>query len=69
MGGCVWSSYWGTLASLKNPTFTYFTPFILIPFGLAGGVFVGMMAAALTEVLNVLPILAKRIGLRRKLLF
>ncbi|QWU14692.1 stage V sporulation protein AB [Paenibacillus sophorae] len=29
--------------------------------GLFGGIFVGMLAAALTEVLNVLPILAKRL--------
>lgn len=31
--------------------------------GLFCGVFVGMLAAALTEVLNVFPILAKRLGL------
>src|SRR5690348_9301771 len=30
-------------------------------FGLFAGVFVGMLAGALTEVLNVLPILAKRL--------
>ena len=36
-------------------------------FGLAGGIFVGMMAAALTEVLNVWPILAKRIGVEEKI--
>lgn len=29
--------------------------------GLFDGIFVGMLAAALTEVLNVLPILAKRL--------
>lgn len=33
-----------------------------IPIGLLSGVFIGMLAAALTEVMNVLPILAKRIG-------
>ncbi|WP_426453474.1 stage V sporulation protein AB [Paenibacillus sp. S-38] len=32
-------------------------------FGLLAGCFVGMLAAALTEVINVLPILAKRIGM------
>ncbi|MCR8642356.1 stage V sporulation protein AB [Paenibacillus sp. N1-5-1-14] len=32
-------------------------------FGLFAGCFVGMLAAALTEVINVLPILAKRVGL------
>lgn len=31
--------------------------------GLLDGMFVGMLAAALTEVMNVLPILAKRLGL------
>jgi stage V sporulation protein AB len=35
----------------------------LIPIGLFSGMFIGMLAAALTEVLNVFPILAKRIGL------
>lgn len=33
-------------------------------FGLFMGVFVGMLAAALTEVINVLPILAKRLQLQ-----
>ena len=32
-------------------------------FGAFAGCFVGMLAAALTEVINVLPILAKRIGM------
>lgn len=31
--------------------------------GLFAGCFVGMLAAALTEIINVLPILAKRVGL------
>jgi stage V sporulation protein AB len=35
----------------------------LVPIGLACGIFIGMLAAALTEVLNVMPILAKRIGI------
>ncbi|KGA95805.1 stage V sporulation protein AB [Alkalihalobacillus alcalophilus ATCC 27647 = CGMCC 1.3604] len=34
-----------------------------IMFGLFSGMFVGMLAAALTEVLNVLPLLAKRLGM------
>ncbi|WP_066294679.1 stage V sporulation protein AB [Bacillus sp. FJAT-29937] len=51
----------GAAATLWDPIFT-FTPYLLLPIGLASGVFVGMVAAALTEVLNVLPILAKRIG-------
>lgn len=36
--------------------------------GLLDGIFVGMLAAALTEVLNVLPILAKRLRMQRYLL-
>lgn len=33
--------------------------------GLLNGMFIGMLAAALTEVMNVLPILAKRLSLSR----
>lgn len=43
--------------------------FVLIPIGLADGIFVGMLAAALTEVLNVFPILAKRLGIQEKIVF
>lgn len=43
----------------------YLTKWIAVPVGLLAGLFVGMLAAALTEVLNVLPILAKRIGLQK----
>jgi stage V sporulation protein AB len=32
-------------------------------FGMFAGCFIGMLAAALTEVINVLPILAKRVGM------
>lgn len=56
----------GTVASLFSPNLN-FTPYLLIPLGLACGTFVGMLAAALTEVLNVLPILAKRIGIDDKI--
>lgn len=35
----------------------------LIIIGLLDGIFIGMLAAALTEVMNVLPILAKRLKL------
>lgn len=37
--------------------------------GAFSGVFIGMLAAALTEVLNVLPILAKRLNMADALLF
>lgn len=36
---------------------------VVIGFGLFAGSFVGMLAAALTEVVNVIPIMAKRLGL------
>lgn len=39
------------------------SPLLTIAVGLLTGCFVGMLAGALTEVLNVLPIMAKRIGL------
>jgi stage V sporulation protein AB len=50
----------GTLGSLRDPIF-HTTAFITVPIGLAAGTFVGMLAAGLTEALNVFPILAKRI--------
>ncbi|WP_071395646.1 stage V sporulation protein AB [Bacillus tuaregi] len=56
----------GAVAILQNPHF-HISPYTLIIFGLAGGIFVGMMAGALTEVLNVWPILAKRIGVDDKI--
>lgn len=53
--------YW-TFADFWN----WFVPagqIATIAIGLFHGVFIGMLAAALTEVLNVLPILAKRLHL------
>ena len=41
----------------------------LIVFGAFSGIFVGMLAGALTEVLNVLPILAKRLNMANAILF
>ncbi|WP_080845389.1 stage V sporulation protein AB [Cytobacillus gottheilii] len=52
----------GSAATLWEFNFQ-FPSWFLIPLGASSGVFVGMLAAALTEVLNVLPILAKRIGI------
>ncbi len=34
----------------------------LVPLGFIAGCFIGMLAAALTEVLNVIPIISKRVG-------
>lgn len=65
-----WAVILGTIAggigSLWNPTL-FLPPLILVPIGAGCGIFVGMMAAALTEVLNVFPILAKRIGVEEKI--
>ncbi|GKU81073.1 stage V sporulation protein AB [Niallia sp. NCCP-28] len=57
----------GTLAFLREPVFSL-PAILLLFFGLAGGVYVGMIAAALTEVLNVFPLLAKRVGIDDRLL-
>ncbi len=65
-----WAVILGTIAggmgSLWNPSLML-PPWIMIPIGAACGIFVGMMAAALTEVLNVFPILTKRIGIDEKI--
>jgi stage V sporulation protein AB len=57
----------GTFSSLRNPKL-FQSELWLIPLGLSGGVFVGMLAAALTEVLNVFPILAKRVGIEDRII-
>ncbi|GGC86854.1 stage V sporulation protein AB [Thalassobacillus devorans] len=46
-----------------------FLPDVVIGiWGLLHGIFIGMLAAALTEVLNVFPLLTKRIGMEGQLL-
>lgn len=57
----------GGWVGLRDTIYHFFS-LSVIPIGLANGIFVGMLAAALTEVLNVWPILAKRIGVQEKLL-
>ncbi|MED1740864.1 stage V sporulation protein AB [Bacillus swezeyi] len=57
----------GGWESLNQSRF-FLSKWVLIPIGLLAGVFIGMLAAALTEVLNVLPILAKRIGMGDRIL-
>lgn len=56
----------GTFSSLRDPSLSL-PALWLVPLGLSGGVFVGMLAAALTEVLNVFPILAKRVGIEDRI--
>lgn len=59
-----WSVILGVLAFM---VFDFFSPPLYLPsivlsfIGIFMGIFVGFLAAALTEVLNVIPILAKRI--------
>jgi len=54
---------WATLSQIH----LHLTKWLALPVGLLSGIFVGMLAAALTEVLNVLPILTKRIGMDGKI--
>lgn len=56
----------GAWCSLRDVTF-HLSQYWLILLGLFCGTFIGMLAAALTEVLNVLPILAKRVGVDGKI--
>ena len=42
-------------------------PWIMVILGLAMGIFVGLFAGALTEVLNVLPVLGRRLSLQDSL--
>src|SRR5699024_7153176 len=58
----------GTYLSFTALTWNY--PLVILSvWGAFHGVFVGMIAAALTEVLNVFPVIAKRIGLYKYVLF
>ncbi|TJY44396.1 stage V sporulation protein AB [Cohnella pontilimi] len=59
------SIYWGC-ADMFDWEFALPAGLLLLP-AVFQGVFVGMFAAALTEVLNVIPILAKRLRLNRYL--
>ncbi|MFD1777252.1 stage V sporulation protein AB [Fredinandcohnia salidurans] len=64
--GVVFGAVFGSWFTLNDQIF-HLWDFIVLPVGLASGIFVGMLAAALTEVLNVFPILAKRIGIENKI--
>ncbi|MBD1378688.1 stage V sporulation protein AB [Metabacillus arenae] len=64
--GVILGAVSGGWASLRN-TILNLSQLFLIPIGLLDGIFFGMLAAALTEVLNVFPILAKRIGIADKI--
>ena len=67
--GCiVLGLLFGTFLSVFNSSWNQ-PLFILILWGLMHGIFNGMLAAALTEVLNVFPILSKRVGVDSILLW
>lgn len=42
---------------------------VIVPIGLCMGIFIGTLAAALTEVINVIPILVKRLNMQVHLLY
>ncbi|GGM22427.1 stage V sporulation protein AB [Paraliobacillus quinghaiensis] len=58
----------GTYLSFSSYSFQLIT-IIVVVWGLFHGVFIGMLAAALTEVLNVFPILAKRIRVDHQIIW
>lgn len=58
----------GTYLSFTNNTLNE-SVILLVLWGLLHGIFNGMLAAALTEVLNVFPILYKRIGIDKYILW
>ncbi|WP_342436270.1 stage V sporulation protein AB [Paenibacillus sp. FSL L8-0436] len=59
-GAMIGGSLLGTMSDFWNWRICS-GPVVELGVGLFDGIFVGMLAAALTEVLNVLPILAKRL--------
>lgn len=61
---------WAVILGVMAGTLVSFVPvtlglpsLLLVPAGLLSGIFIGLLAAALTEVINVFPLLAKRIGI------
>ena len=67
-GAMIAGSVFGTVADFWHWGLYVWKPLSGVV-GLLNGIFVGMLAAALTEVLNVLPILAKRVHLQKYLFF
>ncbi|WP_036709832.1 stage V sporulation protein AB [Paenibacillus pinihumi] len=57
------SVYWSLADFLDWKLFLPLNHIPMAGMGLLDGIFIGMLAAALTEVMNVLPILAKRLHL------
>ncbi|MBP1999487.1 stage V sporulation protein AB [Paenibacillus shirakamiensis] len=67
-GAMVCGSFLGTIMDFWNVRFYLNWGLITSFVGLLNGIFIGMFAAALTEVLNVLPILAKRLHMQKYVL-
>ncbi|MEC0213798.1 stage V sporulation protein AB [Paenibacillus ehimensis] len=67
-GAVVIGAVFFTVTDLFQWSFRLF-PLSASLFGLLAGCFVGMLAAALTEVINVLPILAKRIRMEEYMIW
>lgn len=65
-GALIGGSLLGTLSDFWNWSISAGS-WAELAVGLFDGVFIGLLAAALTEVLNVLPILAKRLNMTRYL--
>ncbi|MRH42341.1 stage V sporulation protein AB [Aquibacillus halophilus] len=68
VSGVIIGAFFGIFLSFSGVSFNISTIAIII-WGAFHGVFIGMLAAALTEVLNVFPLLAKRVGLEYHLLW
>jgi stage V sporulation protein AB len=64
----VFGAILGTILSFSS-IILHLPSFFEIVWGLFHGIFIGMLAAALTEVLNVFPILTKRIGMDGQILW
>ncbi|WP_461180630.1 stage V sporulation protein AB [Virgibacillus kimchii] len=68
ISGVIAGSLMGTFLSFTSVTWNH-PILLLLLWGLLHGIFNGMLAAALTEVLNVFPILYKRLGIDRHLMW
>jgi stage V sporulation protein AB len=67
-----WSVIAGSIFFTCSDFFAWsysFSPLLAVFIGLLAGAFVGMLAGALTEIMNVLPILAKRVGMASYILW
>jgi len=61
-GSVIGGSLFFTVSDFFNWSYSFF-PLSTVLIGVFAGAFIGMLAGALTEIINVLPILANRIGM------